>query len=109
MAPYSSQYNGLASPKRLRDGGLLLAAACLMATASLDAGLHQFTAAPSRTVLIRAAQVIDGRGGAPIVNGSVLVRGDRIERVGSADGMTADQVIDLGSATVLPGLIDLHT
>jgi len=37
------------------------------------------------------------------------VRGDRIERVGPAAGLSADQVIDLGSATVLPGLIDLHT
>src|SRR5687768_2870838 len=101
MAPYSSQYNGLASPKRVREGGLLLSAACLIAAASLDAVSRQSTAAPSRTVLIRAAQIIDGRGGAPIVNGSVLIRGDRIERVGSAEGMTADQVIDLGSATVL--------
>ena len=61
------------------------------------------------TTLVKAARVIDGRGGAPIVNAGVLIRGDRIERVGPAAGMTADQVIDLGSATVLPGLIDLHT
>ena len=42
-------------------------------------------------------------------NAGVLIRGDRIERVGPAAGMTADEVIDLGTATVLPGLIDLHT
>ena len=64
---------------------------------------------PQRTVLVKAAQIIDGRGGAPIRNGGVLIRGDKVERVGPAAGMTADQVIDLGAATVLPGLIDLHT
>ena len=64
---------------------------------------------PARTVLVKAAWIIDGRGGAPLVNGGVLIRGERIERVGPAAGMTADTVVDLGHATVLPGLIDLHT
>jgi len=64
---------------------------------------------PARTLLVKAARVIDGRGGPPLVNGGVLIRGDRIERVGPAAGMTADEVLDLGGATVLPGLIDLHT
>lgn len=64
---------------------------------------------PERTVLVKAARIIDGRGGPPIANGGVLIRGERIERVGPAAGMTADEVIDLGGATVLPGLIDLHT
>ena len=64
---------------------------------------------PQGTTLIRAARLIDGRGGAPIANAGILVRGDRIERVGPAAEMKADRVIDLGSATVLPGLIDLHT
>jgi len=65
--------------------------------------------AARRTVLVRAARILDGLGGPPLRDGGVLIRGDRIERVGPAAGMTADQVIDLGSATVLPGLIDLHT
>src|SRR5262245_36057271 len=87
---------------------ILLTAVCLTAIASMGTAAAR-QPAPGRTVLIRAAQIIDGRGGPPIANGAVLVRGDRIERVGPAAGLTADQVIDLGSATVLPGLIDLHT
>jgi imidazolonepropionase-like amidohydrolase len=61
-------------------------------------------------VAIRAARLIDGRGGAPIASAVVIVRGDRIEAVGSGLAIPAGtRVIDLGSATLLPGLIDLHT
>ena len=83
----------------------IVAAALAAATLAVDAR----QAPAGRTVLVRAARIIDGLGGAPIRDGGVLIRGDRIERVGPAAGMTAEQVIDLGTATVLPGLIDLHT
>jgi imidazolonepropionase-like amidohydrolase len=85
-----------------------LLTAALVAVAALDATAVQ-PAPASRTILIKAARILDGRGGAPIVNGMVLIRGDRIERVGPVDATKADEVFDLGSATVLPGLIDLHT
>jgi imidazolonepropionase-like amidohydrolase len=86
----------------------LLVVAWLAGVASLQATSVQ-PAPAARTILVRAARLIDGRGGPPIGNGAVLIRGDRIERVGRADGVKADEVIDLGSATILPGLIDLHT
>jgi imidazolonepropionase-like amidohydrolase len=86
--------------------GLTLAA--LIALSAVAVGARQ-AAGPASTVLVRAARVIDGRGGPPLQDGAVLIRGDRIERVGPASGMAADQVIDLGAATLLPGLIDLHT
>ena len=86
----------------------LLIVAWLAGVVSLQATSEQPVPA-TRTILVRAAQIIDGRGGKPFANGAVLIRGDRIERVGPADGVKADEVIDLGSATILPGLIDLHT
>jgi len=61
-------------------------------------------------VVVRAARLIDGRGGAPVAPAMVLVEGDRIAGVGQNLAVPAGaRVIDLGDATLLPGLIDLHT
>ncbi|MBI2812979.1 MAG: amidohydrolase family protein [Opitutae bacterium] len=61
-------------------------------------------------IVLKAARLLDGRGGAPLAPVMVLVDGDRIADVGASlkvpDGA---RVIDLGGATLLPGLIDLHT
>ncbi len=97
----------LSRPTPARLALLLAAFACVPPLAARQPAAP--ASASVRTVLVKAARLIDGRGGAPLVNAGVLIRGDRIERVGPAAGMTADEVIDLGSATVLPGLIDLHT
>jgi len=65
--------------------------------------------APRWTVL-RAGQLIDGTGGPSLRPAMVIVRNDRIESVGQQlpvpEGAT---ILDLGPATLLPGLIDLHT
>ena len=62
------------------------------------------------TLVIRAAELIDGTGAEPLRPGTVVVRGERIEAVGRDLPVPAGaEVIDLGEMTILPGLIDLHT
>src|SRR4051812_42837706 len=65
--------------------------------------------APPALIAVRAARLIDGRGGAVIAPAVVVVRGERIESAGTAAPPAGARVIDLGGATPLPGLIDLHT
>jgi len=63
--------------------------------------------APPKVVAIRAARLIDGRGGNVVSPAVIVVRGNKIESIGSAAPPDA-QVIDLGDMTLLPGLIDAH-
>ena len=61
-------------------------------------------------IMVKAGRLIDGRGGAPISPAMVRIEGDRIVAVGTALPVPPGaRVIDLGRATLLPGLIDLHT
>ena len=81
-------------------------AACILAAAAPLAAAQD---APTSTTLVRAARLIDGKG-AVTEPGVVLVEGDRIVAVGSrAEAATTDRVVYLEDATLMPGLIDLHT
>lgn len=81
----------------------------------LAAGLLVAPALPvpaqsSGPILIKAARLIDGRGGPPLTPAMVRVEGERITAVGASLPIPAGATtIDLGGATLLPGLIDLHT
>ncbi|HET6899390.1 MAG TPA: amidohydrolase family protein [Vicinamibacteria bacterium] len=87
----------------MRPRALLLAA---LGAASVT--LH--AADTSTVVVLKAARLVDGRGGATLAPAMVRVEGDRIAEVGSRVTVPAGaRVIDLGDATLLPGLIDLHT
>ncbi len=64
--------------------------------------------------LITADRVIDSRGGPPIANGAVLVRGSQIISVGRAADVrppegASIEVHDYPVCTVLPGMVDCHT
>jgi imidazolonepropionase-like amidohydrolase len=62
------------------------------------------------TVLVRAARLIDGTGAPVLAPAEVLVADGRIVAVGERlEAGPGVERIDLGEATLLPGLIDLHT
>ena len=64
----------------------------------------------AQTIVVKAARLLDGRGGAVLAPAMVRIEGERIAEVGAGLAIPPQaRVIDLGEATLLPGLIDLHT
>jgi imidazolonepropionase-like amidohydrolase len=64
------------------------------------------------TIVVRAQWLIDGAADKPRRNVEIVIRGNRISEVRASNSQplpAAAQLIDLGAATVLPGLIDTHT
>jgi imidazolonepropionase-like amidohydrolase len=67
-------------------------------------------AADPPTVVLRAARLYDGKSDAVVSPGVVVVAGGVIAAAGArAEVPAGARVIDLGDATLLPGLIDAHT
>jgi imidazolonepropionase-like amidohydrolase len=69
---------------------------------------------PASVTLVRAARLLDPRTGNVLSPAAVLIENGRVKAVGSPARVQADapagvRTIDLGSATLLPGLIDGHT
>lgn len=61
--------------------------------------------------IIKADQLIDGTGRPPLKKPAVLVRGDKIEWIGSAFDtapVTGATLLELPGETLLPGFIDTH-
>jgi imidazolonepropionase-like amidohydrolase len=86
---------------------LLIACALLAASPSLTA---QQPPPTTPTLALRAARLLDGRADAALTNAVILVSGEKITAVGSHLAIPpGTKVIDLGDATLLPGLIDSHT
>lgn len=85
---------------------LLLLAAAVASTTQLGAQ------AVASVTLLKASRLLDPRSGHVLTSAAVLIEGDKIKQVGSSSqiGVPAGaKIIDLGSATMLPGLIDGHT
>ncbi len=87
--------------------------ALLLALAAAVAPAAPAADAPApRPIVITAAALIDGTAGKARANVAVVVVGKRIVAVrdrGASDLPADAERIDLGEATLLPGLIDTHT
>jgi imidazolonepropionase-like amidohydrolase len=66
-------------------------------------------AAQSRPIVLHAARLLDIDSGRIVTPGEVLVTGDRITAAAaSVQHPSGAEMIDLGDATLMPGLIDAH-
>jgi imidazolonepropionase-like amidohydrolase len=86
----------------------------LLAYAHAAIGQNPAATSPPTSYVIRAAHLIDGKSDAVQNDVVVLVEGERIVAVGPRSQIASRippgaQTIDLGGATLLPGLIDNHT
>src|SRR5215831_2415456 len=69
---------------------------------------------PAPTTLVKAGRLLDPRTGNVLSPAAVLIENDKIKEVGASANVQANapvgaKTIDLGTATVLPGLVDCHT
>jgi len=67
---------------------------------------------PANQTVIRAGRILDVKTGQVIRDGVIIIAGDKIVSAGPASGVSPAAgaiVINLPTATVLPGLIDAHT
>ena len=64
-----------------------------------------------RTSVLKAKRMVDGTGAPPMEEVAVLIRGDQISAIGHRDSLETppdSTEIDLGDATILPGMVDAH-
>jgi imidazolonepropionase-like amidohydrolase len=104
---------------------LLVLAGCMLAGAGVAARQSARSRAPrpmrevnevarlsaTRSTAITGATLIDGRGGPPIADAVVVVRGEKIIAAGpraSTPVPKEAEIVDAGGLSLLPGLIDSH-
>jgi imidazolonepropionase-like amidohydrolase len=83
--------------------------AAALATLLLAPALCPAPAVAQDVTVVRAARLLDVVRGEIVTPGVVVVEKDRIRSVGASDAPAGAPTIDLGDATLLPGLTDAHT
>jgi imidazolonepropionase-like amidohydrolase len=82
--------------------------ATVMAVAAGQLGAQS----PASVTLVKAGRLLDPRTGNVLAPAAVLIEGNKIKEVGPPVRVQAPggaKIVDLGGATLLPGLIDSHT
>jgi imidazolonepropionase-like amidohydrolase len=82
-----------------------------VALLALGFGGSCFAAESQRTVVVHAGQLFDGKSDALASKQVIVIQGERIADVGPEGSVKIPpgaQEIDLGTATVLPGLVESH-
>ena len=75
-----------------------------LAVVAAALGHTETTPAQTDTVTVRAARMLDGKGGSR-TNSVVEIRGSKIVAI---DGRPGEVTRDLGDVTLMPGMIDVH-
>jgi len=92
-----------------RKGAVIVTILAMLAGMAITANAQ--SPAPKRTV-IRAGHVLNVRTGELRANQAIVIEGDKIAQISASSEVAAapgDTTIDLPDATLLPGLIDMHT
>src|SRR6476659_3880160 len=90
---------------------VLLAGAALASPADSLKEINLPGADTNRLLAIIGATLIDGRGGSPVPDALVVVRGDKIDAAGSRSSIRIPrdaEVFDGKGRTLLPGFMDSH-
>ena len=93
----------------------VLAVVVVIASLAVTAAVAQQRAAgrssQGRPLALVGGTLIDGTGSAPLRDSVVLIRGERIEKIGTTDSLPVPngyEAVSTEGLTVLPGLWDLH-
>ena len=82
----------------------------LPTSAFLALGVALSASAAEPVTVVRAARLYDGKADAVVSPGVIVVSDGRIAAAGTSAAVPAGaRVVDLGDATLLPGLMDAHT
>jgi imidazolonepropionase-like amidohydrolase len=104
-----SRSHARAGREMSRWGAAFAAVLAILAGTAITASAQAQT--PKRTV-IRAGRVLNVRTGELRSNQAIVIEGDKISQIASSGEVktaAGDTTIDLPDATLLPGLIDMHT
>jgi imidazolonepropionase-like amidohydrolase len=101
----------LPDAERRTNRVLVFFSATLMMLVGMASSASAQMAAPKRTV-VHPGRLLNVRTGELRANQAIVIEGDKVVQIAAASEVKAaagDTVIDLPEATLLPGLIDMHT